>query len=503
MQRGFAFKLMAPKDIANVLALIGVHPAITPENIDKPTYETASSMFQNLAELAYDMDIQQVKARAPEVQSVGQYIEIFDEAMDVIAIFKLARQLAYINRVEDFSMKDIWDPQTKRLRALLSGMINFCRYKESQTNVITTMKQEVQALDNVRLELVDKTNAVGHELAEAQAQHSAELQDMWAAENELQEAQGMVDKLQKQKQTADRVFENAETKSEAAKERLKQNELRAEQLRETIASLQEEVAESPEGLESEIQELQLAIRQQKARVEEKSDEKRARTQRVQVLGRLQGNIDQYKESLEKVGHAAALKAAAGDRTRLSRNELATMRASLETRRGEELELGQTVQQVNADMDAAKQAHADNVQACEDRRQQAMLQHQELQEKRTEEQKAWSVLQAQRAELEAEIANVRRAHEAEVNDFNASLRALQEEGEDYVQTVEGLMTQCDGEAGRSVPIGCKPISMQSPGSARARRRSSELEKGAGFSCSPHVTASPAARRLMMGPGPSGY
>merc|ERR1719238_811189 len=125
------------------------------------------------------MEIQLVKARAAEAQGVGQYMEIFDEAMDAISIFKLARELAFINRVEDFNMKDIWDPQPKRVRAVLSGMINFCRYKESQTNVITTMKQEVQALDSVRLELVDRSMATGHELAEAQAQHSAELQDMW------------------------------------------------------------------------------------------------------------------------------------------------------------------------------------------------------------------------------------------------------------------------------------------------------------------------------------
>merc|ERR1719316_2053544 len=231
-------------------------------------------MYQHLAEFAYDMDIQHIKARAPEVQAIGPFMEIFDEGMDVIAIFKLARQLAYINRIEDFSMKDIWDPQAKRLRAVLSGMINFCRYKESQTNVITTMKQEVQALDSHRLELVDMSNAKGHELAEAQAQHSAELQEMWDAENVLQEAQTQVDKLQKQKQIADRLQESVEAKVEAAKERVAQQERRAENFREEIAILQEQVAESPEGLEQEIQEMQLSIRNQKARVEEKSDEKR-------------------------------------------------------------------------------------------------------------------------------------------------------------------------------------------------------------------------------------
>lgn len=506
MQRGFAFKLIAPKDIANVFAILGTHPAVEPENIEKPNIENAGSMYKHLTEFAYDMDIQHIKARAPEVQGfenregIGPYMEIFDEGMDVVAVFKLARQLAFINRIEDFSLKDIWDPQAKRLRAVLSGMINFCRYKESQTNIITTMKEQVQGLECIRLELVEKSHTVGHELAEAQAQHSAELQDMWNAENELQEANNMVDKLQKQKQTADRVFETAESKLEASKERLTQNEQRAQQLRDSIASLQEEVAESPEGLEQEIQELQLSIRQQKVRVEEKTDEKRSRTQRVQVLGRLETNLSQYKEVLEKVEESAAVQAAACDRARGARNELAAMRTSLESRRTEETDLGQQMEQVNGDMDAAKQAHEDHLREFEERRQQAMGQQEELLEKRTEEQRQWSELQAQKTGLETEISNVRRVHEAEMNDFHARVSAIQDEGAQYVDMVEGLMSQYDAEAGRSGAVcGSRP-SMTSPGSARARMRSpaSEKRRSSIPSCSPSLRgiASPAPRRLLM-------
>lgn len=494
MQRGFAFKLMATKDIAGVLQMIGMHPAATPENIDKPSPETALGMYQHLGEFAYDMDLAHVKARAHDVPSVGMYMEIFDEAMDVVAIFKLAKQLALINRVEDFSIKDIWDPQAKRLRAVASGMINFCRYKESQTNVIQTMKAEVQALDSHRLELVDMSNAKGHELAEAQAQHSAELQEMWDAENVLQEAQTQVDKLQKQKQIADRLQESVEAKVEAAKERVAQQERRAENFREEIAILQEQVAESPEGLEKEIAELQRSIRAQKSRVDEKTNEKRARTQRVQVLGRLKGNIEHYKELLEKVEHVAAVRDSACERTRCAQNDLAAMRSSLDARRGEEGELTQAVEQVTLDMETAKQTHVDQVREFEENRQQAVAQHQELQEKRTEEQRQSNVLQGQRAELEAEIASERRAYEAEMNELSTKLRLLQEDSEIYIQTVDGCLAQYDAEAGRAPVVGYKSSLLASPGSA-AKRRSS-LDVNGSFSCSPGRRASPAPRRLIM-------
>jgi len=507
---------MPIKDIEKVFTMLGIKPAVTVEIIEKPNSETASSMYEHLAAFAYDMDIQHIKARAPEVQGVAPFMDIFDEAMDVIAIFKLARQLAFINRIEDFSMKDIWDPQAKRLRAILSGTINFCRYKESQTSIINTMKEQVQGLENVRLELVDRSHTVGHELAEARAQHSAELQDMWTAENELQESNNMVDKLQKQKQTADRVFETAEAKAQATKERLTQDEQRAQQWRDSIASLQEQVAESPEGLEQEIQELQLAIRQQKARVEEKTDEKRSRTQRVQVLGRLDTNLAQYQDMLQKREQAASMEAAACERARGARNELFALRASLEARRAEEAEHGQSIEQVTVDMDAAKQTHEEQVQEFEERRQQAVGQQQELQEKRTEEQRQWSELQGQKTVLDTEISNVRRVHEADISDFQSRVSAIQDEGAQYVDMMDGLMQQYDAETGRSCAISGSRPPMASPGSARAGRLSGALSPGSArrhstgladsngrhimgpFSCSPG-RKSPGPRRLQMDRG----
>jgi len=440
------------------------------------------------------MDTQQIKARAMEVPSVGQFLEIFEEALDMIVILKLAKQMTFINRIEDFNMRDLWDPQAKRLRAFLSGMINFCRYKESQTGIITTMKTEVQNLDMVRLELIDKSNAVGDELAQARSQHSAELQDMWDAENALEEAKTTVDKLQKQRALADRVQEQAEAKVQASRERRDETAKRTEQMQEHVACLQEEIAESPEGLEEGIREVQASIRLQKARVEEKTDEKRARTQRVHALGRVKGNVDNYKDVLEKHGETVALQTAAYDRTRGAHNELAALRSSFESCRTEEADLTQAIEQMSSDMDVAKQAHEAHMQECEERRQQAMIQHKDLLEKRTEEQRQADALFAQRSQLEAEIASVKRAHEEEMIELQARLRRVQESGEEYMRVVDGLISNFNVETGRAAVPGGFVSGMASPGSAYAHRKSVQPDIGA-FSFSPNVRASPAPRRLM--------
>merc|ERR1719362_2275905 len=173
--------------------------------------------FQHLVEFAYDMDRQQLKTLLPKAHQLPA--EIYSDALDVLTVFRLSRRLAQINHVDDFGLKDIWDPQPKRFRTILSGVVNFCRYKEMQAVVTNGMRENLQAQDGVRMALVQQSNDLDVELAAAQERHSAELQEMWVAENDAQELRASLDKLRKQRQSADQVLEDTESKLVAAQER--------------------------------------------------------------------------------------------------------------------------------------------------------------------------------------------------------------------------------------------------------------------------------------------
>ncbi|CAJ1348842.1 unnamed protein product [Effrenium voratum] len=434
MIKGFAFKILSPRDITGVLNMIGVHPAVLPENIERPAADNAMSFFNALAEFAYDMDSQQMKAQMP---GGIQYPEIYDEAMDVLTVFKLSRQLAMINLVDDFNFKDFWEPIPKRFRALLSGMINFCRYKEAKVIVITGMKEDVQVLDSARLELVEKLNQVDSELTAAQERHNAELQDTWSAENEVAEARATIDKLTRQRSSAERVVEDAEKKRTGVKERVRQGEQRIEQLREQVISLQGQIAESPEGLEKEIEELKGGVRQLKAVLEDKANQRRSHSQRDQTFARLIKHMEGYKDELTRVGNVAASAEAAKQRSVSSREELKQLRQSLEAARQDGAELDQSLKTIVADTERAKQVHSERMEQLEERRQQALQQHQELQAKRTEEQRQLHQLQSQRLELEAEVAAARRAHEVEMGELRAIWKAVLDKAESYNLSLEAL------------------------------------------------------------------
>jgi len=80
--------LLTCKDISGVLAMIGAHPAITPEAIEKPTTDVSLAAFQHLSEFAYEMDPQHLKAMLPKVYQLPA--EIYRDALDVLTIFRLS-----------------------------------------------------------------------------------------------------------------------------------------------------------------------------------------------------------------------------------------------------------------------------------------------------------------------------------------------------------------------------------------------------------------------------
>lgn len=493
------FKLLSPKEISGVLTTIGVHPTVTPQLLDQPTIESVLGIFQSLAGFTYELDMQSHKAH---IVQLIQHGEIFDDAVDLLFAFSLSRQLALINGVDDFNLKDIWEPNAKRLRAHLSGTINFCRYKESQLVVIQEMKENLRELDGVRLELVDKSNNLDSELVAAQTHHNEELPHLWQAESEVHEAKIVVEKLQKQQQTANRVLEDCEHGLNSKKEKVTEKDHRIEQFRKTVTSLQGQIADSPEGLEQEISELKLMVRQHKARFEEKSSERKSRTQRVQAMRRLNDGLVGYSDDLDKAAKAVAQCANAHCRSHNVKEELGEIQRDLEVRREEEAELEQAVRTVTAEIDHSKEVHEERMHELEERRQQALQQLHEVQARRSEEQKRLHALHTERKALEMEISAEQRQHEAFEQELCAQKDAIREEMTAYIQALDSLLARADTEAVSQGTFVAPGRPMMSP-LAFSKHPGTLAAASRGISCSPSPTPSRrgllAGRSLFLSPG----
>mmetsp|Transcript_33309 Transcript_33309/g.75934 ORF Transcript_33309/g.75934 Transcript_33309/m.75934 type:complete len:456 (+) Transcript_33309:43-1410(+) len=438
-----AFKLLPPKDVVTVLNTIGCQPPITIEVLEKPTQDPVLNILESIAEFAYELPLHQIKAAS--VPTMVQPREIFQDSLDLLVVHTLSRQLALINGIDDFGLRDIWDPQRKRLHALLSGFINFCRYKESNNNVVSQMKDDVQRMSESLMEAQDQLRVMEHRLADATNIHEAEQPEVRMLENQVREARAALEKQQKALQDSEKVLDEKKAALEVQERQTGDAEQKAKDAAQLVSDLQGEVAESPEGLEQEIQEFNICIRQLKARLEEKISEKRSRGQRTQALSRLEGHIARYTEDLDRATEAASKAACSKTRIATAQDELAELEHSLEGAETSRIELEQAARQVTADLDKAKADHEEVLQVFESRREHALEQQRDVQSKRTEELRRHEALVLQRVNLETEILEVQRAHEVEMAELEMHFRTLQENADAYMEDLDAATKQNDGTA----------------------------------------------------------
>jgi len=461
---------MTPKEIAQVLEKMrfmyndDLHgrtntPKFTEEAINKPSHDNTVQILKLICEWAYDTDLNQRKAKLDRS-------DIHDEALEVVFLFTLTRQLSLVGGVDDFFWKDIWEPNSKKLRALLSGIINFCRYKEKKMMFLEPIEAEHQVLDCERVEIAHRCDELLKECLKQQLVFEQLVPGRLAAEQEALACQDVLEKLQSERQVLDRTIEEKERSLKAKQDREAQLQQRATELRELMANLEEQIAERPSSVEQDIQDLQDSRAAKKAWVEEKLVEKRARAQRDQVLARMQHALQNYTEALGvnvKLQQKLDTTAEISKRASKERDQIVEVR---QQREAEIAELQKLAQETDADIAQAGQVHRDDLDQLEARRQAAVEQFKQYQEKASEEEREVMAVEAQVLELEGQIVSSTREHEVQVTELVNEMRAAADERKAYTLNYEDAIQSYDPEAYEE-RLRIKQV-MMSPSPARTLR-----------------------------------
>ncbi|CAD7976201.1 unnamed protein product [Amoebophrya sp. A25] len=62
-----------------------------------------------------------------------QFPTLYEEAARFLCVFRTLQHLMQLSGISDFSMADLLKPEAKRLRRNLSALINFCRFREDES----------------------------------------------------------------------------------------------------------------------------------------------------------------------------------------------------------------------------------------------------------------------------------------------------------------------------------------------------------------------------------
>ncbi|KAF2764971.1 Nuf2 like protein [Teratosphaeria nubilosa] len=135
---GNAFMVLPDREIAGCISDIGLH--FTVEDLRKPNPQQIQKIFEYFGELLTNTT-REVVAPAMRKAAEDMYGDDADRIFtpdnrELMGFFVTMRRLLLECGIQDFAFSDLMRPTHARLVKIFSYIINFVRFRESQTNVI-------------------------------------------------------------------------------------------------------------------------------------------------------------------------------------------------------------------------------------------------------------------------------------------------------------------------------------------------------------------------------
>jgi len=249
------------------------------QDLQKPNPVQVQMIFEWFAEIVINASRETI---GPAMHAAAEDVcgDEFSETLmpadtrNLMGFYATLRRLLFECGIEDFSFSDLYRPTYPRLAKVFSYMINFIRFRESQTSVIDDHFLAAQAtktrIENLYGENQDM-EAQLEEMKHNRRAMEAQVQEKTARNEELKKR--LLELRRNQEKVAARLEEGKAKKGELA-QRLEEMTSSKLVLKQESAKLRPYVLQSPSSLQSSLSDLSNSLNGDKVHID--SLERRAR-----------------------------------------------------------------------------------------------------------------------------------------------------------------------------------------------------------------------------------
>ncbi|KAF2009968.1 kinetochore protein nuf2 [Aaosphaeria arxii CBS 175.79] len=271
-----AFMTLPDSEIAGCITDIGIN--FTVQDLQKPNPQIIQKVFEWLAELLMNTTREVI---APAMRAAAEDIcggdaeRIFtSDTRDLMAFFVILKKLLGECGIHDFTFQDIYKPSHPRLVKIFSYMINFIRFRESQTSVIDEHFNKAERT-KLRIEQLynDKQNKE-MQVAELERNRVATQRVMAEREKRNSELKSKLLELKKGQEAVSVKLERAKEEQKRLKDLLIEKTEAKENVQREVIKLKPYTQQSPAALEDSLRSLNDKLAADKAQID--SLDRRAR-----------------------------------------------------------------------------------------------------------------------------------------------------------------------------------------------------------------------------------
>ncbi|KAI5463490.1 Nuf2 family-domain-containing protein [Mariannaea sp. PMI_226] len=263
-----AFMRLPDREIVGCITDIGIN--FTVADLQKPNPAHVQQIFEWFAELLLNAtrDTVEPPMQAAADDICGEYAEVIPaDTRNLMGFYVSLRRLLFECGIMDFSFNDLYKPTYERLVKIFSYLINFVRFRESQTSVIDehynkseSAKTRIETLYNENQENEARLDEMRHNRKAMEAQ----VREKAMRNEELKRR--LLELRRNQEKVATRLEEAKQQKGELTS-LLEQRAQEKITLKQESTKLRPYVLQSPSALQNNLAELREILNNDKSHID--------------------------------------------------------------------------------------------------------------------------------------------------------------------------------------------------------------------------------------------
>ncbi|KFH45189.1 kinetochore protein-like protein [Hapsidospora chrysogenum ATCC 11550] len=263
-----AFMRLPDREIVGCITDIGIH--FTVADLQKPNPAHVQQIFEWFAELLLNATRETVEPpmRAAAEDVCGEFADVIPpDTRNLMGFYVSLRKLLFECGITDFSFNDLYKPSYERLVKIFSYLINFVRFRESQTSVIDEHYNKAEGT-KTRIETLYADNQENEgrleDLKHNRRAMEAQVREKTMRNEELKKK--LLELRWNQEKVAARLEEAKQKRNDltAALEQRTQEKLT---LKQESSKLRPYMLQSPSALQDNLAELREILNSDKAHIE--------------------------------------------------------------------------------------------------------------------------------------------------------------------------------------------------------------------------------------------
>ncbi|KAG8489732.1 hypothetical protein CXB51_017726 [Gossypium anomalum] len=292
----FDYPILSRSDIISILAESQI-AAVTDNDFKNIKPDFVSNLYTRLLiylDALNEEDQGQVEFSALEqIENPDLLIGSF-QVMNLYC--RLREVMASLNCPMQFNLRDLIKPDPRRTEHFLSGILNFCLYKETKMNLLRPIVEELALLDDQRKEWEAKISQLNAEIAGYSEARESELPLVQEVEPKVKELREMIAGLNSNQMSLRTSFRNLKEKTGQMDEKISKAEFDLVQSVQENANLRSKIVQSPDKLQRALEEKKLA----------QDEAKNAERSAIQSFQEKTATVEVYSKALKKMSKHFAL-----------------------------------------------------------------------------------------------------------------------------------------------------------------------------------------------------